>query len=442
MASIAQKSLFEWNDLDNLGDLDRLALVLATIPDEALMKALEEHRGNGRDDYPIRAMWNSYLAGIVFQHASRESLRRELLRNGQLRQVCGFDPTQGTAAVPSASAYSRFLSRLMQEPYLSMVKQLFQNLVEHWYQESPEFGQHLGIDGKAISSYAVKKAAKRGDRRGEHDADWGIHEQFHQNTAGESIHTVKKWFGFTLHLVADTTYELPIGYKLTKASCSEQPVARTLIDELFEKDKEKRERARYWCADRGYDSSETIVKLWSYGIKPIIDIRNLWKDGDATKVVPGHPQAVYDYKGTVSCCCPATGKERTMAYRGFEQDREALKYACPAQHYGYSCEGADRCPMAHKAIRIPLSVDRRIFTPLPRSSYAWKRSYNERSALERINSRLDRVYGFEVHTHRGITKMETMILLAFIVMHSMALGRYRHNRNQKKGLRSLVQKVA
>lgn len=55
----------------------------------------------------------------------------------------------------------------------------------------------------------------------------------------------------------------------------------------------------------GYDSSETIVKLWSYGIKSIIDIRNLWK-----------------------------------------------------------------------------------------------RSYNERSALEQINSRLDRVYGFEVHTHR------------------------------------------
>ena len=150
MASIAQKSLFEWNDLEHLGDLDLLALVLATIPDEALMKALEKKRGGGRDDYPIRAMWNRYLAGIGFQSASIESLKRELLRNGQLRQVCGFDPTQGTAAVTSASAYSRFLSRLMQKPYQGMVKQLFQTLVEHWYQESSEFGQQLGIDGKAI----------------------------------------------------------------------------------------------------------------------------------------------------------------------------------------------------------------------------------------------------------------------------------------------------
>jgi hypothetical protein len=33
--------------------------------------------------------------GIVFQHKTTESLRRELMRNGQLRQICGFDITLG-----------------------------------------------------------------------------------------------------------------------------------------------------------------------------------------------------------------------------------------------------------------------------------------------------------------------------------------------------------
>jgi hypothetical protein len=47
-------------------------------------------RYKGRDDYPVRAMWNSLLAGIVFQHESVEKLRRELARNGQLREICGF----------------------------------------------------------------------------------------------------------------------------------------------------------------------------------------------------------------------------------------------------------------------------------------------------------------------------------------------------------------
>ncbi|MCK9911144.1 hypothetical protein MXD81_18485, partial [Microbacteriaceae bacterium K1510] len=72
--------LFAWNEIQVLGDLERLHLVLDYMPDEELMRALERNRGKGRDDYPIRAMWNSVLAGIVFQHDGVEKLRRELAR--------------------------------------------------------------------------------------------------------------------------------------------------------------------------------------------------------------------------------------------------------------------------------------------------------------------------------------------------------------------------
>ena len=56
MASIQQKSLFVWGDIDELGDLERLRLVLEQLPDEALMRKLEQKRYRGRDDYPVRAM--------------------------------------------------------------------------------------------------------------------------------------------------------------------------------------------------------------------------------------------------------------------------------------------------------------------------------------------------------------------------------------------------
>ncbi len=46
------------------------------------MRTLEATRGRGRDDYPVRAIGNSVLAGIVFQHPSIETLHRELSRNG------------------------------------------------------------------------------------------------------------------------------------------------------------------------------------------------------------------------------------------------------------------------------------------------------------------------------------------------------------------------
>jgi hypothetical protein len=87
MASIPQKTLFGWKEIEELGDLERLDMVLKNMPDEELMKELEKQRGKGRDDYPVRAIWNSILAGVVYEHKSIASLRRELKRNGQLRQI-------------------------------------------------------------------------------------------------------------------------------------------------------------------------------------------------------------------------------------------------------------------------------------------------------------------------------------------------------------------
>jgi len=87
MATISQKQLFVWNEIENLGDLERLKLVLNYIPDELLVKKLEEQRDIGRDKYPVRVVWNSIIAGVVYEHVSVESLRRELLRNAQLRQL-------------------------------------------------------------------------------------------------------------------------------------------------------------------------------------------------------------------------------------------------------------------------------------------------------------------------------------------------------------------
>ncbi len=100
MAILSQKQLFGWQEIEELGDLQRLLLVVNHIPDEELMEKLEQKRGKGRDDYPIRAVWNSILAGIVYQHPSTESLRRELRRNAQLREICGFDLFLGERAVP------------------------------------------------------------------------------------------------------------------------------------------------------------------------------------------------------------------------------------------------------------------------------------------------------------------------------------------------------
>jgi hypothetical protein len=306
MAIIPQKQLFKWDEIEELGDLERLKLVLDYLPDEELMRVLEKKRGKGRNDYPVRAIWNSIIAGVVFQHINTESLRRELMRNGQLRQICGFDITLGVKGVPSSSAYTRFLKNLMK--HQKEVNKMFDNLVKMLCEELPDFGEVLAIDGKAIQSYARRRRdedEKPYDGRRDIDADIGVKTYKGKNKNGSVWEKVKTWFGYKLHLIVDAKYELPVAFSVTKASRSEVKEGHVLIDEMEYRVPVVIGRCLYFAGDKGYDDTKLITKLWGeHEIKPIIGIRNVWKDGEETKLVSGRENVVYDYEGTVYCYSP------------------------------------------------------------------------------------------------------------------------------------------
>ncbi len=440
MAIIPQKQLFGWQEIKELGDLERLLLVLNYLPDNQLMEKLEKERGKGRDDYPVRAVWNSILAGIVFQHPSIESLRRELNRNGQLREICGFDLFLGEKAVPPAYVYTRFCGKLMLD--IDEVEKIFLQLVDEIRTLLPDFGKELAIDSKAINSLARgKKRNKDGknqkpDGRRDTDADFGTKKYKGTREDGSNWEKVVTWFGYKLHLIVDAAYELPVSFTVTKASASDVTEGHKLINQLDSQHPEIMDGCAVMTADKGYDDVKLIEKLWKeHQIKPVIDIRNMWRDGEKTKLLEGKDNIAYDYKGTVYCYCPETSKPLEMAYGGFERDRETLKYRCPAKHYGVKCKGMAQC-CAASGIRIPLVENPRIFTPIARSSYKWKSTYKKRTSVERVNSRLDEGYGFEKHFIRGLEKMKLRCTLSLMVMMAMAVGRIREK--QGENMRSLV----
>jgi hypothetical protein len=166
-----------------------------------------------------------------------------------------------------------------------------------------------------------------------------------------------------------------------------------------------------------------------------------------TRLSPLHEDrvdtVVYDVKGTVLCVCPATGEVRHMEPWGYEADRQCLKYRCPAAVGEYPCRGRDQCPGAQsrygKVVRVPLEKNRRIFTPIARDSDAWAKAYARRTSVERVNSRIDRVLGFEQHTIRGLKKMSTRVGLALMLVLAMALGRI--ELGQADRMRSIVMPV-
>ena len=67
-----------------LGDLERLKLAIENMSDEEIIKKLRKIRKNGRNDWPVEAMWNTFIASYVFNHRSVNDLLRELSRNSQL----------------------------------------------------------------------------------------------------------------------------------------------------------------------------------------------------------------------------------------------------------------------------------------------------------------------------------------------------------------------
>ena len=158
-------------------------------------------------------------------------------------------------------------------------------------------------------------------------------------------------------------------------------------------------------ADKGYDSAENKRALYDdNGIKPIIDNRTLWRDehGKPRQLFPDRADTIlYDELGQLYCQCPSErrgeDKIRELAFVGYEKDRRTLKFRCPAAAYDLDCPGRALCEAGTRVgsfgrvVRVPLSFNRRIFTPIARCSQKWEKAYRLRTSVERVNSRVDRL---------------------------------------------------
>ncbi len=444
MAIIVQLPLFSWESVENSPEILRLERVLDVLPDADLIENLLKERKGKRNDYPLEAVWNSMIAGIVFGHESIESLRRELLRNGELRQICGFDPILGDRAVPSKFAYSRFLAKLYK--YRETIDAMFHGLVDTMSVLLEDFGADLAADGKAIPTHGLK----------DEDAAWGAKKTYSiAGGEGKSGKTTKWWFGYKLHLIVDANYELPVAFDLTKANASETIRLMPMVEEMEKKHPVLHARAETMAADRGYDDGADKAALYDdHDMTPLIDTRDMRQeenDGKYQALDPTRHDTIYfDGTGRVACRIdpfePNDEKAfADMQFQGFEKDRQTLKFRCPAAAFGFECRNREACRCQPgvrdgqhgRVVRVPLDRDRRIFLPTHRHSRGFREGYKKRSSVERVNSRIDQVYGFERHFIRGLEKMRLRVGLALIVMLATAVAWVQSGKKEK--LRSLVQ---
>jgi len=436
MAILPQPSLFSWTEVEQTDEIFRLRRVLEALPDAELIAALERDRKGKRNDYPIAAMWNAAVAGIVFGHPSGAALRRELARNGELWEVCGFDPLRRKLGV-SKFAWSRFLTGLRRRQ--SLIDQMFESTLATLAQLLPGLGRNLAIDGKAIATCGKKDPEARDGYKSYEEPD----------EKGQLRKIVQHWFGYKLHLVVDADYELPVAYELHGADLGESPRLMPLIEHLKENQPELFARIQTAAADRGYDDGGDKAALYDdHGILPLIPSRELTKS--MAPLDPLRHDTVY-LGPTGEVCCKVAPFEpdaekafAAMQFMGFEEDRQCLKFRCPAAAFGLECQNREACacpaPVRDgefgRVVRVPLERERRLLGPVYEHSLRFERLYKKRTAVERVNSRIDQVYGLEHHFIRGLERMRLRIGLTMLVMLGTAVGWVRQKKPQN--VRSLL----
>ena len=409
MKIISQISIFDYSEIEILGDLERCKLLIENVPDEKIVNKLIEIRGKGRNDYPVIPLWNAFLIMPLLECSTVEQLRRELSRNRDLRKLCGFDDYNyyfgKTKLVPPPKAFTNMQKNLQKiEP---MLKECFNELREFMYENIKDFGKNVGEDGKIFSSKA-KAPNKNGDEsdgRCDMDADYTKKENYYKDSkTGESKLNKKIYFGYRYHLLADVNYELPIEYTVTKASKGEIEQFKKHIEMLPE---DKLNIIDTASADKGYDSEEMIEFLKNKDIKPIIAIINHWKE-DQTRQYKD-TDIVYTYDGKVSIV-DDKGEVIPLKYLGYDKVKNTLRY-------GYK----------KKVYSIDINYDKRVFTPIARDSNKWRKLYKKRTALERINGRMDRDFNLENNKVRGLKKATVVIDIMMIGMMAMAKGHIINN---------------
>jgi len=389
-------SIFNWESLEDSPSLEGVRSFLAAIPDTELLESLGRARRNGRNDYPVSALWGVVLLTIALRHQTFEACLQDLRRNRRLREMIGIE---SEGRVPKKWNVSRFLEVLGREPHRTLLHRLFDTMARRLAACVPDLGRRVAGDATSLNARRKrdKSAAKEEEAEGLPQAEGGRKE--YKDDQGRITH-VLEWFGFKLHLIVDTKHEVALGYEITSATADDGLTLPVVLRNLLRN--VPRGRVQTLAFDKAGDSSEVHVRLHAAGIKPVIQNRALWKQ-EYERMLPGHDgrsNIVYDESGTVFCYDRASNPpvRHRMAYMGHEKSRGTLKYRCPAVYEGWECPSHERCNgtcPSGKTVRVKQDIDLRRFPAIPLATKQFERLYKERTSVERVNARFKVFWGVD-----------------------------------------------
>jgi hypothetical protein len=387
--------LFAWDSLEDSPSLQTIKDLLAALPDAKLLDSLRRARGKGRNDYPVHVLWGVVVLRVALRHVTTEAVLAELRRNEGLRRLIGIESEAG---VPKPWNISRFEEVLGQEPHRTLLKEIFNVLIQRLGLAVADLGKATAGDATDLSARRKpEEAAQEEIKEGLPQASGGRKE--YKDDEGKVIKVVE-WFGFKLHLVVDVKHEVILAYEITDTKAGDGETLPVVYAQA--KANLPPGRIKTLAYDKAADNDEVHKLLSAEGVTPLIQMRSLWQT-EPERLLPGHDgssNVIYTEDGSIYCYDKVSDPpvRHRMSYIGYEPERETLKYRCPAQHEGWDCPMSGICNAGKsygKTVRVPREVDLRRFPALPRATKKFERLYKGRTAVERVNARLKVFWGVD-----------------------------------------------
>jgi transposase len=447
MSIIRQESLFDMQDLYELEPTKRYEAIFSTLHIEPLLFAVSKKTVYGAPtelNYP--AMIYALVIRIVERIPTIKDLVKRLRQDFLFHLECGF---LFSDRIPSEASFSRFVKKLSESTALEDVQQtlLLQAIQEGFIIDDVVAIDATHFESRDQSTPNEKKPKAEPKKRGrkskaeqeafqkekqKQDEQKTIYEKSIETQLDVDLETlrtsvpiepnwgIKKnsegkntfWFGFKAHLGVGAKSQYILQGLMSSASLNDGKAAIPLLKGVQERLPSL--RIQYGTLDAGYDYEAIYKQLHRMGAHGIIAY-NQRNEGELL--------------GVDEHFAPTCVREHSYRYDSFDEKYRTLKYIRPRE--------CATCPLAQdslcqKVYKIKMDSDIRKYCAPGRGTEAWKKLYNQRSAVERVNAYLKEFFQLKNVRYRTGKRAKVHFDLVTLAYNAAKLATDRMNQLMKQ----------
>lgn len=337
-----------------------------------------DHPRGGRNPTPKDALLNALILKNCKSLANLSDLHKNLIENPYLYAACGFDPLR---PIPPVERFSSFLNNTPN----TKLKVIMHKLVVALINAKIIKNQTLAIDSCPVPVLVKENNLKtniknRFDKRkipkADPDCRLGVTVHFIKADKKEIVY----FWGYRNHAILDTESELPFIERTAPANFSDKEMFIPLFSDLKEQMGILPENV---TADSIYDSEDILLFVFKELLAQPYIPRNPRRKATPNLITTGSgiPLCIAGFK---------------MKYWGItrEKNRIRAKFVCPIHHSKKFRRQHPACPWNLKKFKTGkgcyryIQVNTGIRNKLDYGSQTFKKTYCQRTSIERLFSRL------------------------------------------------------